>query len=60
MKNWLSSVLANLGVMGEILAFLWKRKLWWLIPLVVTLIVFGLLLLFASASGLGPLIYPLF
>jgi hypothetical protein len=60
MKNWLCSVLANLGVIGEILVFLWKRKLWWLIPLVVVLLMFGLLILLASASGLGPLIYPLF
>jgi hypothetical protein len=60
MKNWLSSIVANLGVVGEIFVFLWKRKLWWLIPLVVILLMFGLLILLVSASGLGPLIYPLF
>jgi competence protein ComGC len=40
--------------------FLWQRKLWWLIPMVVVLLVFGLLLVFASASGIGPFIYTLF
>ena len=50
----------NLGVAGELLAFLWQRKLWWLIPMVTVLLVFGLLLIFASASGIGPFIYTLF
>ena len=50
----------NLGVVGEILTFLWKRKLWWLIPMVVILLIFGLLLVFANASGVAPFIYTLF
>jgi hypothetical protein len=51
---------SNLGVAGELLVFLWERKLWWLIPMVFVLLVFGLLLIFASASGIGPFIYTLF
>jgi len=50
----------NLGVVGEILTFLWKRKLWWLIPMVVILLILGLLLVFANASGIAPFIYTLF
>jgi hypothetical protein len=50
----------NVGVVGEILNFLWKRKLWWLIPMVAVLLIFGLLVIFASASGVGPFIYTLF
>jgi drug/metabolite transporter superfamily protein YnfA len=60
MKAWLSGFVANAGVVGELLVFLWKRKLWWLIPMVVTLLVFGLLLVFAAASGVSPFIYTLF
>ena len=51
---------SNFGVVNELLSFLWQRKLWWLIPMVVVLLVFGLLLVFASASGIGPFIYTLF
>jgi hypothetical protein len=51
---------SNLGVAGEFLGFLWQRKLWWLIPMIVLLLIFGLLLIFASASGIGPFIYTLF
>jgi hypothetical protein len=51
---------SNVDVVKELLEFLWKRKMWWLIPMVVVLLVFGLLLIFASVSGVGPFIYTLF
>ena len=60
MKTFLRTMAANLGVFGEVLSFLWQRKLWWMIPMVAVLLVFGLLLVFASASGVGPFIYTLF
>lgn len=51
---------ANFGVTGELMSFLWERKLWWMIPMVVLLMGFGLLMVFASASGIGPFVYTLF
>lgn len=60
MKNFFRSMTSNFGVVGELLGFLWQRKFWWLIPMVVILLIFGLLLIFASASGIGPFIYTLF
>ncbi len=60
MLAWLRGMAANAGVLGDLFAFLWRNKQWWLIPLVVVLVGFGLLLVFASASGLGPFIYTLF
>ena len=60
MKSFIRSMSSNFGVVGELLSFLWQRKLWWLIPMVVVLVGFGCLLIFASASGIGPFIYTLF
>jgi hypothetical protein len=60
MKNFIRSMTSNFGVAGELLSFLWQRKLWWLIPMITLLLIFGLLLIFASASGIGPFIYTLF
>ena len=60
MKAVLRKMAINMGVFGEILIFLWQRKLWWMIPMVVVLLSFGMLLMFASASGVGPFIYTLF
>ncbi|MCC7354644.1 MAG: hypothetical protein IT330_12930 [Anaerolineae bacterium] len=56
----LRSARARFGVVGELFGFLWKRKLWWLIPMVAVLVIFGLLLVFAQASGIAPFIYTLF
>lgn len=60
MKAFFRRMQANLGVVGEMLSFLWKQKKWWLIPMVVVLLLFGLLMIFATASGVGPFIYTLF
>lgn len=60
MNNFLRSMKSNFGVVGELLSFLWARKLWWLIPMVTVLLVLGLVMIFASASGIGPFIYTLF
>jgi hypothetical protein len=49
----------KLGVAGELLGFLWAQKLWWMIPLVVMLLLLAALIAFASATSLGPFIYPL-
>ncbi len=51
---------ARFGILGELLFFLWQRKLWWLIPMVVILVLFGLLFIFAGSSALAPFIYSLF
>ena len=56
----LKNVRNRLGVFSELLGFLWKRKLWWLIPMILMLMGFILLLVFAQSSALAPLIYTLF
>ncbi|MBE7552906.1 MAG: hypothetical protein HS126_17685 [Anaerolineales bacterium] len=60
MSNFFKGMMTNTGVIGEIIQFLWARKMWWLIPMVTVLILFGLLLVFASSSGVAPFIYTLF
>jgi hypothetical protein len=52
--------LTRLGIIGELLRFLWQRKLWWIIPMIVVLVLFTVLLVFAEVSGVGPFIYTLF
>lgn len=53
-------LLARLGIAGELLFFLWKRKLWWLIPFMVVMLLFSALIIVGQVTGLGPFIYPLF
>lgn len=54
------NLLSKLGIFGELLSFLWQRKLWWLIPMVTFLVLFGLLLIFTQSSAVGSFIYTLF
>lgn len=58
--RWLSGMVDRLGVAGELLAFLWEQRLWWMIPMVVVLLAFGLLLVLAQSSAIAPFIYTLF
>lgn len=52
--------LNRFGVLGELFSFLWERKLWWMIPMVATLVLVGVLLVFAQGSAVAPFIYTLF
>ncbi len=56
----LTNVATGLGTVGELLGYLWRMRLWWLIPFVITLILVGALLLVGQASGVAPFIYTLF
>ena len=60
MKNFFRAMLTNAGIAGEIISFLWQRKLWWLIPMITLLLLMGLMLVFATSSGALPFLYPLF
>jgi hypothetical protein len=52
--------MARMGVMGELLQFLWKRKLYWMIPMVATLLIFAVLIVAANSSVIAPFLYPIF
>jgi hypothetical protein len=50
-----------MGVLGELMNFLWKRKLYWLIPMMVTLLILAVFIILGSAGGAAtPFIYTLF
>ncbi len=53
-------ITSRFRVVGEIFSFLWKRKLWWLMPMIFILVGLGVLLVFGQATGVGPFIYALF
>ena len=47
------------SIVAEVFAFLWQRKLWWLMPLAVLIFVIGVLFLIAQVSSVAPWMYPL-
>ena len=60
MANAFRAAGRRVGIMGELLAFLWERKLWWLIPMVSVLLLLGVLLILAQSSAIAPFVYTLF
>ena len=60
MKKTFGTLKRKLSIIGELFEFLWKAKRWWLIPMLIILLIFGALLIFASSSPIAPFIYTLF
>jgi hypothetical protein len=49
----------RVSFLAELFAFMREHKKWWLLPIVVTLLLFGALVLL-SGTAAGPFIYTLF
>ncbi len=59
-KNWIDEFFLRADTLREFFVFLWERKMWWLIPMIVVLMLFAIVLVFAQSSPLAPFIYTLF
>lgn len=53
-------LMMRLGVIGELFSFLWKRKLYWLVPMIVVLVLVGALIILSANPATSPFIYSLF
>jgi hypothetical protein len=60
LKRAIDGILAKLDIAGELLAFLWTARLWWMIPMVMMLLLLGVVLLLAQSSAVAPFMYTLF
>ena len=58
--SWWRDFRDRLGIIGEFLVFLKRRKRLWLAPLVILLILLGIFIVFLEGSALAPFIYTLF
>ena len=52
--------MSKFSILGEFWDFLKVRKKWWLTPIVIALVLFGILVVFSQSSSLAPFIYTLF
>jgi len=46
--------------LGDLWSFLKVRKKFWLLPIIVVLLLFGVLIVLTSGSAIAPFIYTLF
>ena len=44
----------------DIFKFVKSRKKWWLLPIIITLLIIGAIIIIGSTSALAPYIYTLF
>jgi hypothetical protein len=49
-----------LSLLSELWAFMRMRKKFWLLPIIVVMLLFGALMVFAQSSALAPFIYTIF
>ena len=52
--------MARFEFLRELWVFMKSRKLYWLAPLILIFMIFGLLLIFSETSVVAPFIYTLF
>jgi hypothetical protein len=58
--TFLRKAALNLGVVADLFAFCGRNKRWWLLPMLLTLFVFGMLIIIAQSSFVSPFVYALF
>lgn len=52
--------MAKLKIIGQYFTFLREHKKWWLLPIVITFFLLGLLIVLSKGSALAPFIYTIF
>jgi hypothetical protein len=52
--------MSRLDIAAELVAYFWSHKWWWLTPMLLVLLAFGALVIFAQSSAIAPFIYTLF
>lgn len=60
MSSFIDAVRVRTATIRRLFSFLWKMKMWWLMPLVVILIILSLITIMAASTPLGPFIYAIF
>lgn len=50
----------DLSLMKELWLFMMERKAWWITPIVVLIVLFGVLIVLAEGSAVAPFIYTIF
>jgi len=50
----------NKSLIGECWEFLKVKRVWWLTPIIIMLLLVGTLIIFSQGSAISPFIYVLF
>lgn len=59
-RSKLGDSMSKFSIILEFWQFLKVNKKWWLIPIIISLLLLGALIVFAEGSAMAPFIYTLF
>ena len=59
-RRFFRNLVSRLGIARDLLGFFWSRKVWWMTPLVLVILVCGLLVILGQSSAISAFIYTLF
>jgi hypothetical protein len=52
--------MSKFAIIGEFWSFFKKNKKWWLVPIILCLVLFGIFIVLVEGSAIAPLIYTIF
>ncbi len=52
--------MANKSLIGEFWSYFKERKVWWMVPIIILILLVGILIILAQSSSISPFIYALF
>jgi len=58
--NFVHLVRRRLAIAGELITFFARNKRWWVLPIIILVLLFGMVLVAAESSAIVPLIYTMF
>jgi len=59
-QRFFRNLFARLGIASQLLSFFWRRKVWWMTPLVLVILVVGVLVILGHSTAVSAFIYTLF
>ncbi len=52
--------MSKVKIIFDLVSYLWNRKKYWLIPIIIILALFGFIIVISESSAVGSFIYTLF
>ena len=59
-RRFFRNLMGRMEIAGQLLGFFWRRKVWWMVPLVLTILIVGVLVILGQSSAMSAFIYSLF
>ena len=60
LKKYVERLSNRAGIVGDLLSFLWRSKIWWLTPLIIVILLLTTVVVALEGSAVAPFIYTLF